>query len=137
MRNRKQKVLVKNKTGKQRYFPSDEVTAHVLEEEFHLVRTHLEGSDHSAHFPNKTTGIYDKLKPSVIYIVYGHPYNKWAVWSPQAKTPDSRRISSQSLVESSKESLLLPNEVPVDNVSNLKELVLNISGEWSTNKWVA
>jgi hypothetical protein len=103
-----ERVIVKNKIGKQRYIPLSEVTARVIEEEFQVVKAHLEGSDHSAHFPNKTTGLYDKLKASVVYVVYGHPYNKWAVWNPSAQ---ERRLSTRSL-DSSKESLLLPNEVP-------------------------
>lgn len=55
------------------------------------------GTDHSAHFPDKQTGLYSKLDPKVgaerllsrahgiqvIYFVYGHPWDEREVWRPR------------------------------------------------------
>jgi hypothetical protein len=57
----KTKVLIVSKKGKQKYFYSHEVTATRVEEEFQLVKTHLEGTDHSATFPDKVRSHFTKV----------------------------------------------------------------------------
>ena len=129
--------MIMNKKGKQRYYNPQEVYAKSLEEEFQLVRTHLEGtiiifaspftqswgSDHSAQFPNKESGKYENLKLNIIYTIYGHPYNKYATWKPQrVRSSSSGTLSSGRNTPSSSSSLesppeeasdlLLPNQIP-------------------------
>lgn len=45
-----------------------------------MVRVHLEGNDHTVHFPNYTTGKFENVQPGVLYTIYGHPYVADEIW---------------------------------------------------------
>jgi hypothetical protein len=79
-----------------RYFYNEfNVVARDVEESFKLVRCHLEGNDHSARFPDKETGLYDKIDPKVEYTVYGHPYHADQIWRPKNNNLNKRVLDIQ------------------------------------------
>lgn len=102
-------------------------TASELEEKFQLVKCHLIGDDHSAHFPNKETGKYTKLKPDVIYRIIGNVYDpnyKFKVTPKETlQAPSSPNNNSISL--SPKQWKLLVPQLP----SHIQEVLSNLSDE--------
>ena len=54
-------LAIKSPGGKEVHLFPEQVNAMNLETRFHLVRIHLEGSDHTVHFPDKETGDFKNL----------------------------------------------------------------------------
>ncbi len=76
--NNPKQITIKDKEGRAILYDIDKVDVTSLEEDFRLVRIHLEGSDHSAKFPDKYSGRFEHLHPS------GHGYNKEEAWKSEA-----------------------------------------------------
>eukprot|EP01116_Phalansterium_solitarium_P023047 TRINITY_DN7876_c0_g1_i1.p1 TRINITY_DN7876_c0_g1~~TRINITY_DN7876_c0_g1_i1.p1 ORF type:complete len:279 (+),score=93.98 TRINITY_DN7876_c0_g1_i1:162-998(+) len=73
-------------------FKLHNVTARDVEETFRLVRCHVEGTDHSVAFPNKQTGLYERLNGRATYSVYGHTYSATETWKPRPKVDRNAKL---------------------------------------------
>jgi len=78
-------------------FDPDKLDARTLEEAFHCVRIHLEGTDHSVRFPDYLTGKFENLDLNAIFTLYGHPYDQEEIWKPKKVLP--QRSTKQEMIK--------------------------------------
>jgi len=105
-------------------FEIAKVNARDVEEAFKIVRTHLEGNDHSVRFPNHQNGAYQKLNSKVLYRVYGHPYSADEIWKPK-QLPT--RTTNQEMIEVDTEHVIYSG--------NLKKLTSHFPSFLRKDTW--
>eukprot|EP01116_Phalansterium_solitarium_P018625 TRINITY_DN5000_c0_g2_i1.p1 TRINITY_DN5000_c0_g2~~TRINITY_DN5000_c0_g2_i1.p1 ORF type:complete len:318 (+),score=18.27 TRINITY_DN5000_c0_g2_i1:204-1157(+) len=74
-------------------FELNNVNARAIEETFKLVRCHVEGDDHSVAFPNKQTGLYERLNGRAVYTVHGHTYHPNETWKTRPKVDRHHKLT--------------------------------------------